>query len=57
MTGRFLADEGQRRTPVRRMGDHALRQLQWPDFWLLCGILGGVLAIAAAVFLAYASSR
>jgi hypothetical protein len=57
MTGRFLADEGERRTAVRRMGDHALRELQWSDFWLLCGILGGVLAIAAAVFLAYASSH
>ncbi len=57
MTGRFLVDEGERRTPVRGMGSHALRQLQWPDFWLLCGILGGMLALVAAVFLAYLSSR
>ncbi|HYT76526.1 MAG TPA: hypothetical protein VEL79_17345 [Vicinamibacterales bacterium] len=52
MTGHFLADEGERRTPVRRMGSDALRQLQWPDFWLLCAILGGMLALVAAVFLA-----
>ena len=35
----------------------ALRQLQWPDFWLLCGVLGGILAVVAMVFLAYLSSR
>ena len=57
MTARFLADDGERRTPVRRMSGNTLRQLQWRDFWLMCGILGGMLAIAAVVFVAYASSR
>jgi hypothetical protein len=39
------------------MSGNALRQLRWPDFWLLCGILGGILTIAGAVLLAYASLR
>ena len=57
MTSRFLEDDGERRTAVhRRMSGNALRQLQWPD-WLLCGILGGILTIAGAVLLAYASLR
>jgi len=53
----FLADERERPSPVRRMAVPALRQLQWPDFWLLCGVLGGILAVVAMVFLAYLSSR
>lgn len=31
-------------------------RLGWPQFWLLIGILGGMLALVAFVFLAMAST-
>ena len=38
-------------SPVRRMSK--LVQLNWADFWLLLGILGGMLGLFALVYLAY----
>jgi hypothetical protein len=32
---------------------HRLLQLGWPHFWLLIGILGGMLALVALVFFAH----
>jgi hypothetical protein len=31
-------------------------QLGWPQFWLLSGILGGMLALVVLIFFAYLSS-
>ena len=41
-----------RRRRVRRNG---LLQLGWPHFWLLSGILGGILALIAFILLVYQS--
>lgn len=36
---------------------NGLLQLGWPHFWLLSGILGGMLALVALVFFAYLASQ
>lgn len=49
MTAHLLAHHEERR---HRQGGDGLIQLRWSDFWLLAGILGGMLALVALVFLA-----
>lgn len=52
MAAHLLARHEDRRTPSHRPGSNGLIQLRWSDFWLLAGILGGMLALVALVFLA-----
>ena len=52
MTAHPVVHQGEP-SPVRRASK--LFQLNWADFWLLIGILGGMLALVALVFLAYYS--
>jgi hypothetical protein len=42
---------------VRRMNGTGLTRLGWPHFWLLSGILGGMLGLVALVFFASFVSR
>jgi len=44
-----------RRSPARSARNGLLR-LGWPHFWLLTGILGGMLALVALVFFARLSA-
>lgn len=41
--------------PVRRAHDQF--RLGWREYWLLVGILGGIVALAAVIFLASFSVR
>jgi hypothetical protein len=52
-----LIHEEARRSPIRRNGRSGLLQLGWLHFWMLAGILGGILALVALVFLIQISSR
>ena len=54
MNARTLADH---RPPVRRINGTGLTRLGWPHFWLLSGILGGLMGLVALVFLASFVSR
>lgn len=54
MNVRTLADH---RPPVRRINGTGLTRLGWPHFWLLSGILGGLMGLVALVFLASFVSR
>lgn len=54
MNVRTLADH---RPPVRRINGVGLTRLGWPHFWLLSGILGGMLGLVALVFFASFVSR
>ena len=54
MNVRILADH---RQPVRRLNGAGLSRLGWPHFWLLSGILGGLMGLVALVFLASFVSR
>ena len=40
-----------------RAGDNRLVRLGWPHFWVLAGILGGMLALVALVFVIALSPR
>jgi hypothetical protein len=52
-----LTHQEARRTPVRPASRNGLLQLGWPHYWMLAGILGGMLALVALVFFAaYRSS-
>jgi hypothetical protein len=51
---RTLADH---RPPVRRVNGAGLTRLGWPHFWLLSGILGGMMGLVALVFFAAFISR
>ena len=57
MTAHGLTHEEARRTPVRRVKRNGILQLGWLHFWMLSGILGGMLALVALVFFAYLSTR
>ena len=39
------------RRPAARFPRNGLLQLGWPHYWLLVGVLGGMLALVAMVFL------
>ena len=57
MLAHSLTHEEARRSPVRRIGRNGLLQLGWLHFWMLAGILGGILALVALVFLIQISTR
>jgi hypothetical protein len=50
MTAHLLAHHEAHESRARR--PDGLIQLRWSDFWLLIGILGGMLALVALVLLA-----
>lgn len=52
-----LTHEEARRPPVRRVTRNGLLQLGWPHYWMLTGILGGMLALVALVFFAALATR
>ena len=54
MNVRTLAD---RRPRSPRLNGAALTRLGWPHFWLLSGILGGMLGLVALVFFVAFVSR
>jgi hypothetical protein len=56
MTAHSLTQGGGRRSPARSARRSGLLQLGWPHFWLLTGILAGMLALVALVFFARLSS-
>jgi hypothetical protein len=56
MTAHSLTHEGGRRSLARRGSRNGLLQLGWFHFWLLVGILGGMLALVVLVFFAHLSS-
>ena len=56
MALRGLMYEGPRRSPARRAGRNGLVQLGWPHFWLLAGILGGMLALFVGILFAHLST-
>jgi hypothetical protein len=57
MTAHGLTHEEARRTPVRRVKRNGILQLGWPHYWMLAGILGGMLALVALVFFAALATR
>ena len=57
MTAHSLTHQEAGNSPVRRVGRNGLLRLGWPHFWLLAGILGGMLALVALVFFAALVSR
>ena len=57
MTAHGLTHEEARRTPVRRATKSGLLQLGWPHYWMLAGILGGMLALVALVFFVALATR
>ena len=56
MTAHSLSEKGWRRPPTNRGTRHEVLQLGWSHFWLLIGILGGMLGLIVVVFSAYLSS-
>ncbi len=53
MTAHTLVHERAR----RRTSRNGLSRLGWPHFWLLSGILAGILGLVALVFLAYLTAQ
>jgi hypothetical protein len=56
MTAHSLSEKPWRRPSAHRGGRNEVLQLGWFHFWLLIGILGGMLGLVVLVFLAYLSS-
>jgi hypothetical protein len=56
MTLNALAREDSRRSPTRSIRKNGLLQLGSPHFLLLVGVLGGILALVALVFIVQLSS-
>jgi hypothetical protein len=56
MALRGLMFEGPRRSPARRASRNGLVQLGWPHFWLLAGILGGMVALFVGILFAHLST-
>lgn len=52
MTAHMLVHQGRRRRATRT----TLFHLGWPQFWLLSGILAGIMGLVALVFLASAAA-
>lgn len=50
MAAHTLIHEEAARSPVRRRRRSELLQLGWLHFWMLTGILGGLLGLVAMVF-------
>jgi hypothetical protein len=55
MTAHTLRQEWRRR-PARRESRNGVVQLGWSQFWLLIGILGGLLALVVLVFVSHLAS-
>jgi hypothetical protein len=55
MASPALTHEEARRRPVAQRRRNGLLQLSWPHYWLLAGVLGGILGLVALVFLAHVS--
>jgi hypothetical protein len=47
-----LTHQEARRPAARQASRNGLLQLGWPHYWMLTGILGGMLALVALVFFA-----
>jgi hypothetical protein len=56
MNPHSLSEKGWRRPPIHRGTRNEVLQLGWSHFWLLSGILGGMLGLVLVVFFAYLSS-
>jgi hypothetical protein len=56
MTAHSLSEKGWRRPLAYRRARNGVVQLGWSHFWLLIGILGGMLGLVVLMFLAYRSS-
>jgi hypothetical protein len=56
MTAHTLRQKEWRRRPAHREGRNGVVQLGWSQFWLLIGILGGMLALVVLVFFAHLAS-
>ncbi len=56
MTAHGLTQKGWQRPPARRVTRNGVLQLGWSHYWLLIGILGGMLGLVVLVFVAYLSS-
>jgi len=56
MTSHSLSQKGWRRPPARYGNRNGVIQLGWSHFWLLIGILGGMLGLVVLMFFAYLSS-
>ena len=57
MTTHSLTHQEALKPPARSATRNGLVGLSWPHFWLLAGILGGMLALVALVFFAALVSR
>lgn len=51
MASHALTHEEARRGRVRPRRRNGLLQLGWPHYWVLAGVLGGILSLVAMVFL------
>jgi hypothetical protein len=56
MSAHSLSEKGWRRPSTHRGNRSEVLQLGWSHFWLLIGILGGMLGLIVVVFSAYLSS-
>ena len=56
MTAHSLSQKEWRRRPAHRESRNGVVQLGWSQFWLLIGILGGILALVILVFFANLAS-
>jgi hypothetical protein len=56
MTAHSLSAKGWRRPATHRGNRNEVLQLGWSHFWLLIGILGGMLGLVVMMFFAYLSS-
>ena len=56
MSADGLTQKGWRRPPAHRGTRNAVLHLGWPHFWLLIGILGGMLGLVGLVFFVHLSS-
>jgi hypothetical protein len=56
MTAHSLSQKEWRRLTAQRGTRNGVLQLGWSHFWLLIGILGGMLGLVVLVFFAYLSS-
>jgi hypothetical protein len=56
MTAHSLSRKEWPRRPTHREGRNGVVQLGWSQFWLLIGILGGILALVVLVFVAHLAS-
>jgi hypothetical protein len=52
MTAHSLSEKGWRRPLAHRGTRNGVLQLGWPHFWLLIGILGGMLGLVVLIFAA-----